>query len=185
MPSLPSPQSPRLKVGFPAQRGEKLARQLFQGLPKSVSFHAEVDVQVRHEVTGIDAQKFLLSSASLQELEEEDQRSFAGRGSLVKLTNCCFCSIDDTFFQSIRPVRCVTHVPGQLVTHVLGSFEVPRKVRPTMFKLPVAETMTSPPDSVTLIKAAAFAWAENDPMARNDAKVCGKILAGFRTLCWV
>ena len=39
----------------------------------------------------------------------------------AKLTNCCFCSMDDTFFKGIRPVRCVTHIPGQRVTHVLGS----------------------------------------------------------------
>ena len=36
--------------------------------------------------------------------------------------NILTLNIDDTFFQGIRPVRCVTHVPGQLVTHVLGSY---------------------------------------------------------------
>lgn len=51
-----------------------------------------------------------------------------------------------------------------------------------MFKLPAAETMTSPQDSVTLIMAAAFAWAENDPMARNVAKVSEKILVMFTAL---
>ena len=48
-----------------------------------------------------------------------------------------------------------------------------------MFNLPAAETMTSPPDSVILMKADASAWSESDPMARNVAKVSGKILAGF------
>ena len=41
---------------------------------------------------------------------------------LTLFTNCCFCSIDGTFFQGIRPVRCVIYVPGQLVTHVVGSY---------------------------------------------------------------
>ena len=55
--------------------------------------------------------------------------------------------------------------------------EVPRKVRPAMFILPAAETMTFPPDSVILIMAAASARPESDAMARNVAKVSGTILA--------
>ena len=54
-----------------------------------------------------------------------------------------------------------------------------------MFKLPVAETITSPLDSVILMKADASAWSENDAIARNDAKASGTILAGFIILCWV
>jgi hypothetical protein len=40
----------------------------------------------------------------------------------AKLINRCFCSIGNSFFQGITPSLCVTHVLGQFVTDLLGSY---------------------------------------------------------------
>ena len=42
----------------------------------------------------------------------------------AKLINRCFCSIGNSFFQGILPSLCVTHVLGQFVTDLLGSYRV-------------------------------------------------------------
>jgi hypothetical protein len=42
----------------------------------------------------------------------------------ARLTNRCFNSMGDTFFQGMRPALCVTYVPGQFVTDVLGSYRL-------------------------------------------------------------
>lgn len=64
-------------------------------------------------------------------------------------------------------------------------FKVYNKVRLEILMLSAAEMMTSPPDSVTLIIAAASIRFESDVMAKNIAKVKGTIFAGFIILCWV
>ena len=40
----------------------------------------------------------------------------------AKLINRCFCSIGNSFFQGITPSLCATHVLGQFVTDLLGSY---------------------------------------------------------------
>ena len=42
----------------------------------------------------------------------------------AKLINRCFCSIGNSFFQGITPSLCVTHVLGQFVTNLLGSYPI-------------------------------------------------------------
>jgi len=42
----------------------------------------------------------------------------------AKLINHCFCPIGNSFFQGITPSLCVTHVLGQFVTDLLGSYHM-------------------------------------------------------------